>query len=98
MYKIIIASTLLLMTIITIAAIRKEPEPTKSSIRFRKFDPIILNDTAAQLMIQIYNGERVQELDLLCTLAPDSIHFTGVYLPNDRNVIINYRGSIPLNK
>lgn len=96
--ELLVASILLLPAFIFISW-KAMNEPKKPpGMRFRKVDPIILNDTAAQLMIQVYNGEKIQELDLLCTLGADSIRFIGVYLPNDRNVTINYRGSIPLNK
>ncbi len=100
-----LTAILLLFVVVLLHGFKDKPKSKSLStseiilgpkIKFRTLTSTIKSDTSAVISVLVERGEDEQELTLYCTIGGDSLRFTGVLLPNDRNITINYRTSIKL--
>jgi hypothetical protein len=88
-------TTFLLITCIGLFGYNNEPKSSKG-IKFRQLTSTIKTDTSAVIEAILERAGVQQDITIYCAIDDDSLRFTGVVLPNDRNVTINYRASIKL--
>jgi len=88
-----LTAILLLFVVVLLHGFKNRPN---AAIRFKTLTSTIKSDTSATIEAIIERGEIEQTITILCTVGRDSLLFTGILLPNDRNVTINYRTAIKL--
>ncbi len=88
-----LTAILLLFVVVLLHGFKDKPH---SPIRFKTLTSTIKNDSSATIEAIIERQDIEQTVTVHCTIGGDSLRFTGVLLPNDRNVTINYRTAIKL--